>query len=140
MSMDADGYVYLAGSTQFPDFPTTAGAFQATFIGAIGGCPVPFGPILNCDDAFATKLATDGSGLVYSTFLGGSTTDDGTGVAVDATGRRIRTLREGSGIAGSHSVTWDGRDAAGSKVASGVYVYRLQWNGQSRMSRIILVR
>ncbi len=44
----------------------------------------------------------------------------------DAAGRRVRTLLEGSRPSGVHRVEWDGRDAAGRSVASGVYLYRLE--------------
>ena len=32
--------------------------------------------------------------------------------------------------AGSHRFTWDGRDEAGKSVAAGVYVYRVEMDGQ----------
>lgn len=38
------------------------------------------------DDAFVTKLNPTGSGLLFSTYLGGSSTDTGTGIAVDSNG------------------------------------------------------
>ena len=72
----------LHGST---DFPTTAGAVQTTHAGGF-------------DDAFVTKLDATGSGLVYSTYLGGSDRDGGFGIAVDGagsayvTGRRPRPI------------------------------------------------
>src|SRR5207244_2324151 len=37
-------------------------------------------------DAFVTKLNTNGSALVYSTYLGGDTQDEGIAIAVDANG------------------------------------------------------
>src|SRR4029077_2314460 len=37
-------------------------------------------------DAFLTKLDATGSALVYSTYLGGSASDSGTGIAVDPAG------------------------------------------------------
>src|SRR5262249_37079838 len=54
-------------------FPTTPGAFQRTFGGGY-------------EDAFVTKLTPDGSGLVYSTFLGGGDCDEAHAIAVDASG------------------------------------------------------
>jgi hypothetical protein len=77
IALDATPNVYVTGSTVSGtgDFPTTAGAFDTTFAG--GGVP----------DAFVTKLNPAGGGgadLVYSTFLGGSASDVGNGIAVDA--------------------------------------------------------
>ncbi len=72
IAVDATGSAYVTGYTNYPGFPTTAGAFQRNF----GGI----------DDAFVTKVNPAGSALIYSTYLGGSSTDIGTGVAVDAAG------------------------------------------------------
>jgi beta-propeller repeat-containing protein len=60
------GNVYVTGSTESTNFPITAGAVQTTF----GGI----------QDAFVTKLNETGSALVFSTYLGGSGSDEGIGV------------------------------------------------------------
>jgi hypothetical protein len=44
----------------------------------------------------------------------------------DVAGRRIATLLDRAVPPGVHGVTWDGRDARGRRVSSGVYFYRLQ--------------
>ncbi len=44
----------------------------------------------------------------------------------NAAGERVVRLDEGEHAAGTHRVEWDGRDAAGRAVASGVYVYRVE--------------
>lgn len=44
----------------------------------------------------------------------------------DAAGQPIRTLSEGSRASGTHSVTWDGKDASGQLVAEGLYTYRIE--------------
>jgi flagellar hook assembly protein FlgD len=41
-------------------------------------------------------------------------------------GRVIRTLVDGAMAAGQHATHWDGRDATGQRLASGVYFYRLE--------------
>jgi hypothetical protein len=41
-------------------------------------------------------------------------------------GRRVRTLARGHFDAGTHRVTWDGRDDSGRDVPSGVYFARLR--------------
>jgi hypothetical protein len=43
----------------------------------------------------------------------------------DIQGRVVRTLTEGFETAGEHTVHWDGRDARGSNLASGLYFYTL---------------
>ncbi|HMD31716.1 MAG TPA: SBBP repeat-containing protein, partial [Candidatus Acidoferrales bacterium] len=78
IAVDANGSAYVTGFTTSTDFPT-AGAHQ----GALGG---PFAV-----NAFVTKLAASGASPVFSTYLGGSGTDGGFGIAVDATGEPIIT-------------------------------------------------
>ena len=58
----------------------------------------------------------------------------------DAGGRLVRTLAQGPMVAGHHSVTWDGSDASGSAVASGMYYYRVRANGQEQTRKILVVR
>src|ERR1051326_2162352 len=80
-AVDSGGNVYVAGETYSPDFPTTPGAFQTT----TGNRGNNFGY-----DAFITKLNPAGSGLVYSSYLGGSDYDFmnsfGGSIAVDPLG------------------------------------------------------
>lgn len=57
----------------------------------------------------------------------------------DALGQRIK-VREGNRSAGQHSITWDGQDEYGRPVASGVYVYRVEADGQVELGRMMLVR
>ena len=74
IAVDAAGSAYVAGSTNDTDFPVTTGAFQAQLKSREYG------------NAFVTKLNSSGSGLVYSTYLGGSDTDSATAIALDAAG------------------------------------------------------
>ena len=89
IAVDASGSAYVTGQTFSPDFPATPGAFDTTPNGGY--------------DAFVTKLTADGSALVYSTYLGGSSAypgggadDNGQGIAVDASGSAYVTGDTGS--------------------------------------------
>jgi hypothetical protein len=73
IAVDSSGNAYVTGPTESTDFPHTTGAFQTT----CGSCS---GSLSN---AFVTKLNPSGSALVYSTYLGGSGSDLGAGIAVD---------------------------------------------------------
>ena len=73
--VDASNHAYVTGSTNATDFPTTPGAYNRFYNG--GG---------DDDDAFVSKLTSDGSGLVYSTYLGGGELDYGRAIAVDDRG------------------------------------------------------
>ena len=81
--MYPSGNAYVTGFTQSFDFPTTAGSFQAT--SPTTTCIVN-GKINNCTHAFVTKLNPAGTGLIYSTYLGGSGPDSAMGIALDASG------------------------------------------------------
>jgi hypothetical protein len=60
---------------------------------------------------------------------------------VDMQGRLVRTLAHGVLPAGRHQAFWDGRDAAGRGVASGVYVAEVSVAGQGQdRTKLILVR
>jgi len=58
----------------------------------------------------------------------------------DVNGRIVRTLVDETLRAGQHEVTWDGRDAAGHEVASGVYLVRLMTPAGTVVRRATLVR
>jgi len=53
----------------------------------------------------------------------------------DVTGRLVRTLLHKQIVAGEHHLFWDGRDASGQRVASGIYLYRLQAGNQFTETR-----
>ena len=54
----------------------------------------------------------------------------------DLAGRRVRTLADGIQAPGNHQVTWDGRDANGSRVRNGVYFVHVQVGAQARQVRV----
>lgn len=58
----------------------------------------------------------------------------------DLRGGCVRTLASGSLAAGAHERIWDGRDAAGNPLASGVYVARLSSGRVTATQRLTLVR
>lgn len=61
-------------------------------------------------------------------------------VVYDVLGRSVRTLSSGSLTAGTHSVIWDSRNDAGATVASGVYFYRLEYDGHATTRKMMLVK
>jgi Bacterial Ig-like domain (group 3)/Beta-propeller repeat len=78
IAVDSAGNVYVAGQTASTDFPVTSGTFKTTYRGGLY-------------DAFVTKINPSGSGLVYSTYLGGSDWDNANGLAVDGEGNAYVT-------------------------------------------------
>jgi hypothetical protein len=60
-------------------------------------------------------------------------------VLYDVSGRRVRVLAEGLHASGRHQVSWDGRDEAGRRVASGIYFLRLNADGWTARERVLIV-
>lgn len=58
----------------------------------------------------------------------------------DITGQLVRTLVDQNAEAGTHRVTWDGRDVHGKEVANGIYFYSLQGETQTLSRKLIFVR
>jgi hypothetical protein len=72
IAVDAAGNAYVTGYTETNDFPVTPGAFQPASGGAF--------------DVFVTKFNPTGSALVYSSYLGGNSTEMGRSITLDAAG------------------------------------------------------
>lgn len=79
VALDGAANVYVTGDTQSDDFPVTPGVVQ----------PKPGFPICVtsvCSDAFAAKIDTTGTALVYSTYISAESDDVATSIAVDGGG------------------------------------------------------
>jgi hypothetical protein len=93
IALDSSNNVYVVGQTgsgAWPNnnFPVTAGALQTSYVG------MPTG--------FVSKLSSDGSALLYSTYLGGNQSTAARGIAVDSSGNAYVT---GSTAATDFAVT-----------------------------------
>jgi hypothetical protein len=69
VAVDSTGHAYVVGQTESGDFPT-ASPFQSANAGGA--------------DAFVSKISPDGSSLVYSSYLGGQSADDGSAIGLDS--------------------------------------------------------
>ena len=58
----------------------------------------------------------------------------------DILGQRVRVLMDEVQVAGRYQVRWDGRNAQGQGVGSGVYFYRLQAGGFNQVRRMLLLK
>ncbi len=75
IEVDSTG-IYVTGYTNSPDFPT-AGSCLNSYVAK--------------DDIFVVKFTPDGSGLIYSDIIGGSSRDRGTDIVVAANGHVFGT-------------------------------------------------
>ncbi len=83
IAIDTSGNVYVAGATESSDFPTTTGAYD---ISSSSSGDYDY-------DIFVSKLNSDLTGLVASTFLGGVSTEEAFAIGVDAGGNVYVTGR-----------------------------------------------
>ena len=96
ISVDSAFQAHVTGVTNSPDFPLK-NAFQPAVAGLT--------------DTFVTKLNAAGTGLLYSTFLGGLGEDSGHAIAVDHFDNAYITGNTGSdGLASSAAVLQPNRD------------------------------
>ncbi|MFH1866011.1 MAG: M14 family zinc carboxypeptidase [Candidatus Eisenbacteria bacterium] len=125
--LDSDGWVqkdgwYVDDVHVFADQPTGVDDGTVPSMVAVGNYPNPFNPKTNV--RYAVPGAAPVDLAVY-----------------DVSGRLVRTLvHVSSHEAGSHSVSWDGRDERGVDVAAGVYFARLTVDARSASSKMVLLK
>jgi uncharacterized repeat protein (TIGR02543 family) len=73
LAISSTGDVYVAGETGSTNFPNTTGGAQATYGGGLS-------------DAFVTRLNSNLTQIIQSTYLGGRDIDDATALAISSTG------------------------------------------------------
>lgn len=74
IALDNNGNIYITGLTGSNNFPVSSTPYQKDFAGGV-----------ECRDCFVAEINTN-TGLVYSSYLGGSGNDYGSGITVDNTG------------------------------------------------------
>ena len=79
IAVDDEGNAYIVGNSQSHNYPVTPGAFKTDFIGSVHS------------NIVITKLNREGSGLIYSTYMGGSGSEWGNGIALDSLGNAYIT-------------------------------------------------
>jgi uncharacterized repeat protein (TIGR01451 family) len=77
--LDTTGNAYVALGTTFTNMPV-ANAYQSSLHGALGK-----------SDAYLAKIAANGSGILYATYLGGGDNDAATAISIDSSGNAYLT-------------------------------------------------
>lgn len=57
----------------------------------------------------------------------------------DILGNEVKTLGRGIHAAGAHTISWDGTNDSGARVAAGIYFYRLQAQEQTRVRKMFFI-
>jgi len=109
IAFDSNGNAYVTGQTASTNFPGVSSA------------------LLGVANVFVTKIAPGGSSLIYSTYVGGTGSDSGNGIAVDASGDAF--------VAGdttsTHFPTTTGAFQTTLKGAGNAFVFELNPDGTS---------
>ena len=127
IAVDSEGNAYVVGTTSSTDFPTVN--------------PLQPGPG-GLSDAFVAQLNPTGSALVYSTYLAGSSSDSGNGIAVGPEGNAYVTGSTSStdfSIASFQEEKAGLSDAFVAKITAEQKLYFAQFgNGQGFTSDVVL--
>ena len=117
--------VYVTGFTQSSNFPL-ANAYDSTYAGGTCGTR-------NCYDAFAFKLDLATNTLVYSTYLGGGSDDEGNGITVDGSGSAYLTgyTKSTDFPVASAIQSTKGSDGCGAPPCADAFITKLDASGSS---------
>jgi fibronectin type 3 domain-containing protein len=115
IKIDPTGNALITGRTASKNFPTTTNSYQTYNRGNY--------------DVFVTKLAANGSSLLFSTLVGGGTTDYGYDIEIDSDGNTYITGRTESSNFPTTDGVWDKTHNGGTDV----FVFKLNTNGTKLM-------
>jgi flagellar hook assembly protein FlgD len=86
--------------------------------------PNPFNPLTTI--SYSIPIAADAKRVTLS--------------ILDISGRLVKTLVDEEQRGGLHEARWDGSDAGGNLVSSGVYFYVLDVGGERRTRKLVLLK
>ena len=130
--IDAQGVIYIVGSTHSSNFPATANTFQSVK-------PSPEGASYDDSDGFVAKISADGSSIIWASYLGGSARESAYGVRADSSGNVYVVGSTGSPdfptTSGAYDETFNG--PAGTSNLSETFVSKFNASGQLVFSTFV---
>jgi len=152
LALGPQARVYYTGYSRSPDYPTTGGTLQEDLAGAEDAIvaalepghqvPVAGEPERRIGPAGFRLFQNWSNPFNASTRIRFELPDPGP-VSLEVfntAGQRVRRLTHERYPAGEHVLSWDGRDDAGREVTSGMYLCRLDYDGQRRAIKMMLIR
>lgn len=143
-AFDAVGNVYVINSSieywrvfSPPDGPNSTST-KSPFTFKIGGLGVD--EYANVPNAITVKNAPNPFSSETEIVYGIPSRADCSIKVYDVSGKLVRNLVDGTFEPGSYRVSWDGKDDAGMRLASGVYFYRVSTGNSTITKEVILVR
>ncbi len=126
-----------------PDPNNARALIEKTVLWLVGGSDP--GSVDDLPAALAGRLSVNPNPSVGAAALSFSVSPAAAGspvrlTVVDVTGRLVRTLVDGRIEAGSHQLSWDGTDAAGRPVPSGIYFARIESSDQRDARKVVVTR
>lgn len=122
VAVDSQGFIYIAGTTSWAQFPTTPGPLSR-YVGSAG----------QTDDVFVRKLEPSTFRVVYSVLVGGTRGGTATGIAVDSAGNAYVT-----GYTNSNDFPGSTDVRAPSRSDDDAFVFKLNSTGTALIfSRVI---
>ncbi len=104
------------------------------------GAPTPADPVASVSEVgpliARPNPMRDGTSIAFGLATSGETRLR----IFDIRGRVVRTLQSGTLSAGLHRYAWDARDDRGTRVANGIYVYRMDSVERSETRKIVVAR
>jgi hypothetical protein len=153
IARDDSGYVYLAGPTKSPDFPTTVGAFQTVHGGFwdawvakldMRGYSVPVVLIVSETDLPKSFMLHQNYPNPFNanTEIRYQIPEDCHVIMkiFNSFGQQVKSLLDADRHGGEYTAIWDGRDDGGQQVSSGLYFCRLEGGDFYKTVKMVLIK
>jgi len=153
---DVNNNILITGYVEASNFPTTPNAYNTLSNGGLDQFITIFDPWLSAYTDISENEMSFGNVTLYNSYpnpfsISGSNSCTtikfdlkvNCNVSLDlynVKGQKVKSLLYESFNSGTHSVTWNGRDNIGNKVATGIYFYKLVADNETQVKKFIIVK